>query len=244
MNEFVSNPNLPSKKVTSVLIDFRTAPETVKKLNSLGICVYTTKRTADLYDAVSGHPDMIMHHLGENRVVVCESSPCFVLPHGLEITEGKSRLTQKYPYDIAYNAARVGNFLIHNFRYTDAVILEHSQDLTRIDVAQGYAKCSVCVVAENAVITSDLGIAKKCDTYGIDVLVTDDSDISLKGVSHGFIGGSTGLLAPDLLGINGDIHFHRNCEGIQCFCEKYGVNILSLKDGVIEDIGSIIVLTE
>lgn len=74
--------------------------------------------------------------------------------------------------------------------------------------------------------------------------MTDDSDISLRGVSHGFIGGATGLLSPQILAVNGDIRCHRNSEEIECFCEKYGVRVLSLKPGIIEDVGSIIALTE
>jgi len=116
--------------------------------------------------------------------------------------------------------------------------------LIKINVNQGYSKCSVCVINENAIITSDLGIAKKCDLFGIDVLVIDDSCISLNGVSHGFIGGSSGLISPELLAVNGNIKLHKNYDNISNFCNKYNVNIISLHCGEIEDIGSIICLTE
>ena len=122
--------------------------------------------------------------------------------------------------------------------------MEQTEHLTKIDVKQGYSKCSVCVINKNAIITSDLGVAKKCDNYGIDVLFVDDSNIKLHGVSHGFIGGSCGLISPDLLAINGNITYHINSDAIQLFCEKYNVNIISLHNEEIEDIGSIICLTE
>ena len=91
--------------------------------------------------------------------------------------------------------------------------------------------------------TSDIGIAKKCDTYGIDVLLTDDSSIVLNGVSHGFIGGSAGLIAPSLLAVIGNLVYHKNFEEIEEFCGKYNVEIVSLHDGFIQDIGTIVSVT-
>lgn len=245
MKDFIKIPNLPEKEITSVLVDFRINPESVKKLNSLGICVYTTKRTASLYDAVSGHPDMVIHHLSGNKFIVSpENAEYFKSIPGIELIIGKSVLKSTYPQDIAYNAARVGKFLIHNFKYTDKSILENTKELIKINVKQGYSKCSVCVISENAIITSDIGIAKKCDGYGIDVLLIDDSDILLKGVSHGFFGGSSGLLSPEILAVNGNIKYHKNHKEITEFCNKYNVKIISLHSGKIEDIGSIMALTQ
>lgn len=245
MNDFIKIPNLPSKKITSVLVDFRTNINSIKKLNSLGIRVYTTKRHPELYEAVSGHPDMTIHHLGGNKFVVAPDFQDVLseIPN-IEIIVGKSELNSLYPYDIAYNAARVGNFLIHNFKYTDKLILENTEELIKIDVKQGYSKCSVCIVCENAIITSDIGIAKKCDNFGIDVLHVDDSDIVLRGVSHGFIGGSCGLISHNTLAINGNLKYHKNYEEILDFCNKYKVEILELHNGLIKDIGSLICIGE
>ena len=188
---------------------------------------------------------MVIHHVCDNKFICSpENFNDFKDIPGIELIIGKSRLNSEYPWDISYNVARVGKHIIHNFKYTDRVILEHSDDLIKINVNQGYSKCSVCVINENAIITSDLGIAKKCDLFGIDVLVIDDSCISLNGVSHGFIGGSSGLISPELLAVNGNIKLHKNYDNISNFCNKYNVNIISLHCGEIEDIGSIICLTE
>lgn len=245
MKEFIKIPNLPKKNISSVLVDYRIDFQAKKFLNSLGICVYTTKRTETLYEAVAGHTDMVIHHLGGSKFVVSpENADFFKNIPEIEIIEGKTALKPKYPHDIAYNAARVGKFLIHNFKYTDRCILENSEELIKINVKQGYSKCSVCVVNENAIITSDLGIAKKCDNFNIDVLFVEDSDVVLNGISHGFFGGSTGLIAPDMLAVNGNIKYHKAHEQITEFCDKYHVKLITLHDGRIEDIGSIIGLTE
>ena len=245
MNDFIKIPNLPNRKITSVLVDFRTNENSIKKLNSLGIRVYTTKRHNALYEAVSGHPDILIHHLVGNKFIAAPGFQDILSGiENIEIIVGKSELTSSYPYDIVYNAARVGKFLIHNFKYTDRTILENTEELIKIDVKQGYSKCSVCVIQENAIITSDIGIAKKSDTFGIDVLYVDDSDIVLKGVSHGFIGGSCGLISNNTLAINGNLKYHKNYKQIADFCSKYKVEILELHNGLIEDIGSLICISE
>ena len=51
-------------------------------------------------------------------------------------------------------------------------------------------------------------------------------------------------ISPELLAVNGNIKLHKNYDNISNFCNKYNVNIISLHCGEIEDIGSIICLTE
>lgn len=245
MIDFIKSPNIPTKKVQSIIIDYRTNPLAVNTLKKLGITVYNTQRTDNLYDAVAGHPDMVCFHAGGNRFIVSPENVSFYqkIPQ-IDVISGVNHLTDQYPYDIAYNAARVGKYLIHNFKYTDKMILKYSENLEKINVAQGYAKCSVCVISHNAIITSDMGIAKKCDNFGIDVLFVDNKQIKLPGVSHGLFGGIGGLISPNRLAVNGDIYSHRNFEEILSFCKKYAVEILPLHNGALEDIGSIIPITE
>ena len=153
MKNYIKIPNLPTKNVTSVLIDYRTNIKSIKKLNELGIKVYKTTRTNSLYDAVLGHPDMVIHHLLGNKFIISpENVDYFNNIPGIEIFAGRSTLKSSYPEDIAYNAARVGNYLIHNFRYTDKLLLEKTEELIKIDVKQGYSKCSVCVINNNAIM--------------------------------------------------------------------------------------------
>lgn len=245
MNNFVEIPNLPQKKASAVIVDCRICGEALNTLHNLGICVYTTKRVALLYNAVCAHPDMMFFHARKNLFISSKEgiSTLLKIP-GAEIIKGKSKLKDTYPEDIAYNAARVGNFLIHNFKYTDPCILSTCEDLIKIQVNQGYAKCSVCVISDNAIITSDMGIAKKCDTFGIDVLKTDDSDILLNGVSHGFFGGASGKIAKNILAVNGNIKMHRDSDKIEEFCDKYGIKVISLHNGAIYDVGTVFCVKE
>jgi hypothetical protein len=58
-----------------------------------------------------------------------------------------------------------------------------------IDVKQGYTKCSVLPVSNNAFITDDISIYNQCVSFGIDVLYVGKGDVSLPGYNYGFIGG-------------------------------------------------------
>ena len=245
MNYF-DNPNLPNKRSSGVLVDYRISEESVNELNSLGINVYKTKSVKALYNAVQGHADMQIHHAGGNRFIAAPEVYEYyksVLPD-TDIIKGSNELISKYPGDICYNAAAFGDYLICNAAYTAKEILSEycSTKRTVLNVKQGYAKCSVCVINKDAIITSDKSIAKAAIQHEIDVLQIEPGYINLKDMSYGFIGGAAGLLAPDILSVNGDIKTHINYKNIISFCKNYNVEVISLKKGEIEDIGSIIPL--
>ncbi|MBE7039012.1 MAG: hypothetical protein E7404_08955 [Ruminococcaceae bacterium] len=196
---------------------------------------------------VDTHIDMQLVHLGENTFV-CEKSLFSyykkVLPKGFNLLKGETSLSCNYPNDIAYNIARVGNKVIHNFKFTDNVIKNYinEHNLTMIDVSQGYAKCNVCIVDENSIITSDEGIFKKCTLYGMDVLKINPGYINLEGYDYGFIGGASVKINKNTLLFFGDISKHPDYEKIKLFLSKKGINIVCLKEGMLEDIGSVIAL--
>lgn len=63
----------------------------------------------------------------------------------------------------------------------------------------------------------------------------------MRKLDYGFIGGATGLIDNNTLAVNGDINSHPDSEQIKLFCHKYNVDIISLKDDKLVDIGTIIV---
>ena len=244
MCEFITVPNLPNKRSTGVIIDYRTDKEAIHTLNSMGIKCILSCRVHSLYESVCGHPDMMIHHLGGNRFITApEAYEHFkaAIP-GADIIKGSKPLKSAYPGDICYNAASVGKYLFCNAPCTATEILAEYQTLKReiLSVKQGYAKCSICVVSENAIITSDAGIYKKAVENKIDALKITEGYIELQGMSYGFIGGATGLIAPDMLAVNGDLKTHPDYNNIVDFCKNYHVDIISLKNGSIYDIGSIL----
>ena len=225
-----------------VAVDFRTDEKSIKTLEEIGAEIIKTPRLASVYNAICGHADIMLHILSGNDIVCEPTVYRYFKKRICNVKCGKTAVKGTYPFDIAYNAARVGNNLLCMEKHTDEVILNYCAEhgINIINTKQGYAKCSVCAVAENALITSDKNIADCAEKNGIDVLITNDSDIILEDFSHGFIGGAAGLLSGSLLAINGNIEMHRDCKRIIDFCSGYNVKVISLNDGPVTDIGSII----
>lgn len=240
---FIKEPNIPSNKVTCVLVDYRINKESEKTLKNHGIKVLKTAKSNNLYESVDGHPDMQIHHLGED-LFVCEKT---LLSYYQKLIPDANilpgiKLSDKYPYDIAFNACKVGNFLFHNLNFTDYQILEYykTNGVKLINVKQGYSKCSVCVINEKAIITSDVKIAEKARENGLDALFYNNNQIILKELSNGFIGGICGLIDRNMLAINGNVDKLDDNKRLLDFCQNYQVDLISLHDGIPEDIGSIL----
>ena len=237
--EFLKMPNLPYRQVRGVIIDCRADEETIKSLNRLGIETVLSYRSDNLHPSVCAHPDMTITHLGGNRFICSPDSYDYyksALPQA-ELIKGTIGLSSEYPHDVTYNITLLNGFVFMNTA-TEQVNVFNGGKI--INVRQGYTKCSICVVAENAIITADTGIYKAARENGIDALLISAGHIELPGMNYGFIGGASGLIAPDTLAVNGDINTHPDGERITDFCKYHNVNIASLKRGAICDIGSIL----
>ncbi len=226
---------------TSVIVDQRTYQQTIVSLENLGFNIVFAPKNTAVYDSISGHPDITLCKIADGLMAADPGFRSYYskkLP-GSRIIAGHENAAGAYPGDIRYNAAAVGGVLIHNLKYTDKSILAHFN--RTIQVKQGYTKCSVCIVSDTAIITSDDGIygAVKKDA-NIDVLKIQKGYIELTGMDYGFIGGASGLLEKDLLGFNGDIKTHPDWENIVSFCKNHGVRVISLSNMPLMDIGSII----
>ena len=247
-NFYLKTPNIPENKVKTVLVDYRISKTALNSLKELGVSVVFSKKIDKLYNCVNGHPDMQIHHLSERTFVCAEDVYDYYkkVLKDAEVIKGSSRLNSKYPYDIAYNVAVVGNNVFHNLKYTDELLLNYHKSNNKIlhNVKQGYTKCSVCILNEQAIISSDLKIQQLATDIGIDSLYFDSKEIKLKGMSNGFIGGICGLIDRNKLAVNGDIKKLSNGELFIQFCNKHKVDIITLTDEIPEDIGSIIPLTE
>lgn len=248
MQNYIKIPNIPKHSVSLVIVDNRINEKSEKALKKRDIRVIKTARVNSLYDAVSSHPDMQIHHLGDN-VLVCEKSLCDYYKKQIpsaEIIPGSSALTEKYPNDIAFNCARVGDFLFHKLSFTDSEILAYYKrnGVKLINVKQGYSKCSIGIINERAVITSDRGINAEAIKNGIDSVAIRNDEIILKGLNCGFFGGICGLIDEKTLCVNGNIEKLHDYRVIYDFCEKYNVKIINLNDSFPEDIGSILPICE
>lgn len=242
--KFVKTPNCP-QNASTVLIAKNTPENVVKRLKDLGLSVLFGSEINYEVKPVSMHIDTQISYMGEGRFV---ASPLVIdhynsiLPEAV-IVPGKSDSCGTYPDDCAYNIAYSGTFAIHNFKYTDDEILKFI-NCEKINISQGYSKCSICIVNEDSFITEDVGIAKSLKWHNINVLEISAGDISLPGFDYGFIGGASGKISKNILAFAGNIRMHRDYNKIFDFCAARGVELVSLSDDRLVDIGSIIPVYE
>lgn len=235
-----------SHKLKAVICSPDIYPDSVKKLNSYGIEVLPSCKCENVLPPLSYHTDLQIAKLKENLFICApelhEHYIQLLSKFNKKLIKGNTYLSCNYPDDIAYNIIVTEQYAIHNFKYTDDIIKESIKYKKRINVRQGYTGCTLCPISHNAAITSDYGIYKILVSKGFDVLFVNDEKIFLPGFEHGFFGGSSFMLSPSVLAVNGHIEYHSDCKAIIDFCSNYGVNVLSLSNECIMDIGSVITL--
>lgn len=242
--KFVKNPNCPEDAL-AVLIAKNTPKKVIEGLENAGISILFGGEISYDVRAVACHIDTQITHIGMERFVVSphlEEHYRKILP-GATILPGKSFSHGTYPDDAAYNVASNGKYVIHNFYFTDKVVLSEIKG-EKVKVSQGYSKCSLCIVDENSFITEDEGIAETLKGHNIDVLKISAGDVLLPGLNYGFLGGASGKLGKKLLAFAGNIKLHRDYNRIYDFCTERNVDLLSLSDEMLTDIGSIVPVIE
>jgi len=247
--KYIAEPNLPEGKVGLAVVDGRISTEAEDSLRAFGIEIIRLRPHPGLYEAVCCHPDMMLHHIGGNVIVYAPGTDAEAVAklekHGFRMVMGESGLTPEYPYDIAYNVARVGRWYFHNLKYTDRRIRDYMDRLgiEPVHVEQGYAKCSILPVDGNSIITTDPGIEKAAAKKGIDVLYLECGDsIRLPGLNHGFIGGACGMISDTVCAINGSVEKLKGSDSIISFLSERNKTVVQLSDECVTDIGSIIPL--
>lgn len=230
----------------NVLVAKNTPDEFIKLLSLKGYNVLYGTESKSVQNGVRYHIDLQIVFIN-NRLCVCapeffEYYSALLSTSGIKIISGKKTLGYTYPEDCAYNIAVFGNYAVGNFCSCDNVLkneLEKSKK-NLINVKQAYAKCSICIVGENAVITSDDGIYKTLLPYGIDVLKISSGSVHLFGYNYGFIGGASGVTGENLY-FCGNIKNHPDYVKICDFAKKYGKNIVC-SDNILTDVGTILFL--
>jgi len=225
-------------------VDYRISEEELFSLGRLGCSVIKCPRCELLYDAVDGHPDMLLHFTGGRSLVAHRDMDRDFLGYlsllGYEVTLSKEGLKKSYPEDVILNAVSLPSIFIHNLGCTDKNLLSAAGGKTLIDAKQGYTKCSCAVVSGNALMTSDVSIARALEGTGVDVLLLPPGAITLPGLDYGFIGGTCGLIDEKRLAFYGDLAFYTHGEEVKAFLHKHRVEPVFLRRGKLADRGSIL----
>lgn len=152
-----------------------------------------------------------------------------------------NELGSVYPEDAVFNACCTGSFFIHRLDITNRMLLSTAEELglKLINVKQGYSRCSCLPIDGNSIIIYDRGIAKACESHGLDVLLVSHGNILLPGYDTGFIGGTAGKVG-DTIVFNGDLSKHPDYDRIVAFIAERGLEVKYFEDWPLSDIGSII----
>ncbi len=242
--KFVEYANLPTNKVTHVIIS-QCANSIIHSLNSIGINTILAEKCNFLNEAECHHADMQCVHLGNNEIFVL--SECNNLKRQLEdlkfnVYTTQKRLKKNYPHNVLLNACILGDTIICNPDTVDKELLQKHRKV--ISVKQGYCRCSIAVVSQNAVITADEGIYRSLKNSDIDCLKISTGNIELPGFDYGFIGGCCGKLSKDILAFSGKLESHPNSDNIKAFLRNYNVYSENLNNEKLIDIGGILPVME
>ncbi len=245
---FIKTPNLPQSDVALIAIS-GTYPKIIDALKTLGIETIEVESCRNLSKPVSSHADMICHHIGENHIIVAKGKGDLrakLESFGFDVVSSNKCISKLYPYDVPLNAARVGNYLIANQAALDNTIMDYCEEngIEIIHVKQGYTKCSTIVVDEHSIITADQSIERAAIAARIDTLLIEQGHITLLGCDYGFIGGACGFIGKNKIAFTGNIHAHPSYTKMKNFLDWKGIQMISLTDDDLIDIGGLIPLKE
>ena len=220
-------------------------------LRSLGHTTLRMPPHPALPAPVASHPDMLLFFASD--AILCTKSYLTVAKDQLELlSSAASKPIQtveeeygaEYPHDILLNAAPLGSRLFCLPRAT-AKRLTARADISVHAVRQGYAKCSVIPLGENAMVTSDPSIETVAKRLGIHTLLLSPQGIFLKGYDHGFLGGCAGFSPyqpQSTVYFCGNIDRYPEGERLKKFLEANRFRACSLGDFPLTDVGTIFLI--
>lgn len=229
-----------------VVIDNRMRKVEKYKLVELGYNIIEIPTSKVVYPEISSHVDIFCCKVKDKLVVeksIFENFSTFD-----NIVSGNKLVEDKYPSDILYNVCIIGDLAVHNFKYTDKSILDliSKYDMVKVNINQGYSKCSIVVIDDNSAIVTDESIAKVLNANGVETLIIDDlKQIKLlkKNNSYssmnGFIGGVMSKL-DDAIFVSGDLNKIDKENKIRNFIESRNLKVVDFPDLDIIDYGGII----
>ncbi|MGM9551022.1 MAG: DUF6873 family GME fold protein [Clostridia bacterium] len=232
--KFVEIPYLPQKKALYAVGD-------IKDNTSLVIPPYENKR---VHPSLTKHTDLTFCYLGQG-IAVCERESYNYYKEKLEkfnmtLIEGEKTLDMHYPSDAAYNVAIVGKKIFCKKSITDPVLMREAEKMGYkiVNINQGYGKCSVCPVSENAAISGDVSFARAAEREGVEVLLITNKGILLQGFDNGFFGGCAYMKDKNTIAFNGDITKHPDYEKIKNFLKSKEIEIENTSKATLYDFGS------
>ena len=217
--------------------------EVIRYLRNLGYDLIFSETIDKLLPFERKHADMqcLIH---KDTAFVLKESSCLIkaLSDDYRIFLTQKDISSKYPDNILLNTLLLDKYIIGKLEYTDRNLLEYAEKkgLLKINVKQGYTRCSCAVVNGDSIITEDESIANALKDTDVSVLKIQKGHVALQGADCGFIGGASGLIDDNTLFFTGDISEHPDYLKILDFCNERDVNVRYIKNKKINDIGKIL----
>jgi len=210
----------------------------IRALEKFDNKIFFSKDCPWIYNPVNTHPDLQIHFAKNNLAFVPPELFEYyksILPDYMKIKIGNKSLGGSYPEDVAYNIARIGNFVVANENYADEHIMSYyrQNNFKIINIKQGYAKCNVCTDGRVAV-TEDEGIYKKLCENGVKTLLISPGNVKLDNFPYGFIGGASGYVKNKI------VFCGKVSEEVICFFKENGTDVFSLDMENLTDYGSVL----
>ena len=246
-------------ELPTIIADSRMPEEAKKNLKKLGNVLFINP-TSVTYNSIASHPDIFFFQK-DDALIYAPNAPKRIIKElkkrKIKLIEGKKEVGKKYPETVPYNAVGIGNLLIHNLKHTDETILSSYEN--HINVNQGYTRCNLLALNENAFITSDVGIfnavnsqqttdnslyphESHVETYGrTSVLYIDPKQIKLEGQKNGFFPGCCGVWKNNLIVCGSTKNLKEKAE-LDKFLKDNNFNLIELYDGDLIDVGSIFLI--
>lgn len=251
MMKFVENPNLPVC-ADIVIIGEKYCKVLQNGIKSLGINALFMPDNPYVDPRLSGHADLSVLHLGGDRLLLApymkgSSFSRQLEDRGFDIQFADIEQSALYPNDAQMNVCILGNKVIYNPQTGSDAIVKYitiGNGAIQVSSRQGYSRCSVCVVNDNAIITADEGICRSAKAHGIDVLKIRPGYIDLPGFDYGFIGGASFKLSDTKLAFTGGLDKHPDAERIIEFASLHNIDIVYITDNPAFDIGGAVPITE
>ena len=224
-----------------ILLDIRIKNIFLKYFKEKEIDCIFVESVENIYDEISSHVDIFSCKV-KNQIICAKNIK--LTDYSFKFLEGSNIENNNF---VKYNFCITKKFVIGNFKYIDEVLKRtiEENELEKINVKQGYAKCNILALTDNAYITSDNGIKNVLEKYGFDVLYLPDEDIKLLDKNgkfsnmRGFIGGATCIIDNEVI-LFGDVKFLKQGKAFEKFIEKYGYTLKYFENEEIVDYGSAI----
>ncbi len=211
----------------------------IKELKLRGFNCIKTAKNPLLPRPVAYHADLQFLKINANTAFVLKNSDINI--SGYNIIKTDEYPQEKYPKDCLLNSLIINKTVYANKKAIDKALLKSLTDNNYIinEVAQGYARCSTCLVDDSHAITADKSIAKVLRQNDVDVLEISEGEIELKGYNYGFIGGASGKVGSNII-FTGNLSTHSFGSKIREYILSTGNNVVELGSNKLIDIGGIL----